>query len=304
MGTFRSLCRFVSLLLAAVLYILPATAQTLPAPDHTVVVIFENHSYSQIIGSKFAPHINGMAKSPHAAVFTQCYALTHPSQPNYLFLFSGSRQGCKDDALPHGVPFVTANLGAELLRGGKTFVTYSALLPYAGDTVEVAGKYARKHNPMVNWQGSGINQLPPELNQPFDAFPSPANYASLPTLCYVIPNLDDDMHDTSPNENITLGDNWVQKHLEPLLRWALKNNTLIVLTFDEDNTPYNQYQSTLGKINRSRIPTIFYGPMIKGGHYNNVADHINILHTFEDMYHLGHAGASDTAHAITGCWKN
>ena len=66
-------------------------ANGVPRPDHVVIVIEENHSYGEIIGSSFAPYINSLAT--RGALFTQSYAITHPSQPNYLDLFSGSNQG-------------------------------------------------------------------------------------------------------------------------------------------------------------------------------------------------------------------
>ena len=75
----------------------PAAAG-LPRPDHVVVVIEENHGYSQIIGSSSAPYINSLAKQ--GASFTQSFAVTHPSEPNYLALFSGSTQGVTDDSCP------------------------------------------------------------------------------------------------------------------------------------------------------------------------------------------------------------
>ncbi|RPH78538.1 MAG: acid phosphatase, partial [Nitrospiraceae bacterium] len=54
----------------------------LPRPDHIVIVIEENHSYSQIIDSPDAPYINKLAAQ--GAVFTQSFGVTYPSQPNYL----------------------------------------------------------------------------------------------------------------------------------------------------------------------------------------------------------------------------
>src|SRR3954463_5835700 len=67
----------------------------LPRPDHIVVVVEENHSFDSIIGSKAAPYINALARE--GALFTRSFALTHPSQPNYIALFSGSTQGVADD---------------------------------------------------------------------------------------------------------------------------------------------------------------------------------------------------------------
>ena len=38
-----------------------AHAATVPTPDHVVVVVFENHGYSQIIGNSNAPYFNSLA---------------------------------------------------------------------------------------------------------------------------------------------------------------------------------------------------------------------------------------------------
>ena len=62
-----------------------------PRPDHVVIVIEENHSYSEIIGSPAAPYINSLAQQ--GALITNSLAVMHPSEPNYLDLFSGSNQG-------------------------------------------------------------------------------------------------------------------------------------------------------------------------------------------------------------------
>src|SRR5690349_1251893 len=94
-----------------------ATPIPVPIPryDHVVIVVMENHTYGQILGSASAPYINKVARDSDAALFTASFALTHPSQPNYLQLFSGSNQGVTDDKVPGGLPFKTANLGAELI---------------------------------------------------------------------------------------------------------------------------------------------------------------------------------------------
>src|SRR5689334_19461823 len=76
-----------------------APATPLPRPDHVVIVIEENHGYDQIIGASAAPYINRLARQ--GALFTAAHGITHPSQPNYLALFSGSTQGVHDDSCPH-----------------------------------------------------------------------------------------------------------------------------------------------------------------------------------------------------------
>src|SRR5438093_9035376 len=71
----------------------------LPRPDHLVLLIEENRGYSQIIGSTSAPYINSLAQ--RGALMTNSFAIEHPSQPNYLDLFSGSNQGITSDSCPH-----------------------------------------------------------------------------------------------------------------------------------------------------------------------------------------------------------
>src|SRR6202048_3198247 len=99
-----------------------------PTPAHVVVVIEENHGYSEIIGSSEAPYINTLATQ--GALFTKSYALTHPSQPNYLALFSGSTQGITDDSCPH--TFSAQSLESELIAAKKTFIGYSECLLSTG----------------------------------------------------------------------------------------------------------------------------------------------------------------------------
>jgi hypothetical protein len=65
-------------------------AAGLPRPDHVVIVIEENHSFQEIYNSSSAPFINSLV--PEGALFTQSFAVRHPSEPNYLDLFSGSNQ--------------------------------------------------------------------------------------------------------------------------------------------------------------------------------------------------------------------
>ena len=70
----------------------------LPRPDHVVLVIEENKSFKQIINNSAARYINSLV--PKAALFTQSFAITRPSQPNYLALFSGDTHGITDNRCP------------------------------------------------------------------------------------------------------------------------------------------------------------------------------------------------------------
>jgi hypothetical protein len=64
------------------------------------------------------------------------------------------------------------------------------------------------------------------------------------------------------------------------------------VTWDEDN----------GKEN-NRIVTLFVGPMVQAGRYEQRITHYNVLRTIEDLYGLSHAGASADATPIVKIWK-
>jgi len=272
-----------------------------PPPDHIIVIVEENLSYTEILGPSGAshcPYINALAANPsYSAVFTNSYAITHPSQPNYLDLYAGSDQGTNGtDAIPTTTPWTTDNLGAQLLAAGKTFVTYSENMPSEGYLGTSSGLYYRKHNPVAYWEATGTpgtNQYGPSLNKIYPAdFPAPASYSTLPTVSFLIPNSVNDMHDGTYPSSATTGDTWLSSNLPNLVSWALANNTLIIITFDEDDGSEG-----------NQIATIFYGPMVKGGSYSEHITHYNVLRTIENLYGLPYAGNAATATTITDCWR-
>jgi acid phosphatase len=249
----------------------------IPRPDHVVIVVEENHAYRQIIGSPAAPYINALAQQ--GALMTESFGIRHPSQPNYLALFSGATQGLTDDSCPHA--FGGPNLGRELLDAGWSFAGYSESMPTNGFTGCGSGSYARKHNPWVNF-----TNLPPELNRTLAEFPT--NFDALPTVSFVIPNLANDMHDGS----VARGDAWLRAHWDAYVRWAQSHNSLFILTWDEDD-----------RSETNHIATIFVGPMVQAGRYTGRINHYDVLRTLEDMFDLPHANLSSNATPLLNIWR-
>src|ERR1051325_6381361 len=126
--SFRTVWAFSLCLISLTPFGLAQAQGGVPRPDHVVIAIEENKSFSDIIGSSSAPYINSLAQ--RGALFTASFAIGHPSQPNYLALFSGSTQGIGDDSCPH--TFATANLASKLFDAGLTFSGYSESMPSAG----------------------------------------------------------------------------------------------------------------------------------------------------------------------------
>ena len=284
----------VRIALAALLTAL-ATGQVAAAPwspSHVVVVIEENHSYDQIIGNPDAPFINKLAAE--GALFTGSHGVDHPSQPNYLALFSGSTQGTSGNGAVAGTPLTTPNLGAALTAKGYTFAGYSEGLPEVGSLIRAAdGFYARRHNPWSNWQAEspGPNQLSARANQPFKNFPS--NFDRLPTVAFVVPDLSHDQHGgrlASDRTMIRISDEWLKRNIGDYATWAVTHNSLLIVTWDEDD----------GDTTVNHIPTIMVGAQVKPGKYDQRIDHHSVLRMIEDFYGLPRAGASKSAAPIVG----
>jgi acid phosphatase len=269
----------VAALLAAALgtFALPAAAE-LPRPAHVVVVIEENHTLAEIVASGNAPYLATLAHE--GALFTHAHGVTHPSQPNYLALLAGRTNDNGDRCPARGVPADAPNLASELLAAHFTFAAYSEGLPAAGYTgcVSAAG-YAQKHAPWVHF-----SNIPRDLQRPLDDLHS---FDDLATVTFIVPDLDDDMHDGT----VAAGDDWAAHHLAPLLRWASAHDTLVIFTWDEG------YDST------NSIPTMFVGPMIRPGRYPQHITHYNVLRTLEDLYALPPSGHAANVAPIAGIWK-
>ncbi|MGW4404724.1 alkaline phosphatase family protein [Nonomuraea sp. NPDC004702] len=254
------------------------TAAAVPQFDHVVIVMFENKNYSTIKGGSSAPYLNSLASQ--GTLFTSSFGVTHPSQPNYIALFSGSQQGVTNDDCPKALS--GGNLGQQLLSAGRTFRAYSEGLPSAGYTGCSSGKYRRKHAPWADFptvSGSAYHVA-------YSAFPS--DYSMLPTVSFVIPDMCNDMHDCS----VGTGDSWTKSRLDGYVQWAKTHNSLLIATFDEDDfTSVNQ------------IYTVFAGAHVKAGHQSTTQiNHYNVLRTIEDMYGLPALGNAAGKSPVTDAW--
>lgn len=232
-----------------------------PPFNHIVVVMMENHGYNQIIGNTSqAPYINHLAKG--GALLSNYNAVTHPSEPNYLALYAGSTFGITDDGRYHE-PDPT--LATVLQDTGRSFIGY---------VEHPDAKYG--HNPWESFpEGHSVERS-------FADFPK-GDFASLPTVAFVIPNLDDDMHDGT----IRQGDTWLRVNLGAYARWARLNNSLLIVAWDESDG---------GSSNR--VPVILEGAHVKQGVFDQPYNDYSVLHTILAAYGLPAPRHASSALAI------
>jgi acid phosphatase len=240
-----------------------------------VVVIEENHSFSRVMKSPRTPYIRQLAA--RGASFKNAHSFGHPSQPNYLALFSGSNQDVRGNSCPNS--FTTPNLASELIAAGFTFGGYAESLPEIGSSIcRASGGYVRRHNPWSNF-----TNVPATLNLPFASFPT--DYARLPTVSFVVPNVRNDMHSGS----MSRADGWLRDWLGGYVEWAQTHNSLLIVTWDEGHGDH--------------IPTIFVGPMVPPGEYDESVDHYRVLRSIEAMYGLPAIGHAVDTTPIVDVWS-
>src|SRR5438045_6670917 len=122
---------------AALLFVSSVSlAQSLPKPDHIVLVFEENKSFSDVIGSSNAPFINELAAQ--GASLAEMHAFHHPSQPNYIEFFAGTNAVkiggsthtfCDDSCIK--TPSNDPNLGGAFVKKGLTFTGFAEDLALA-----------------------------------------------------------------------------------------------------------------------------------------------------------------------------
>ncbi|MGD0460929.1 MAG: Ig-like domain repeat protein [Tepidisphaeraceae bacterium] len=236
---------------------------SVPQFDHIVVLMEENHSTADIYGSADAPFFNSLAAG--GAEFTQSFGVRHPSEPNYLALFSGSTQGVTDDGT---YTFSGSNLASELQDAGLSFTGYAE------------SPSVREHDPWESFTSSASD------GADFSQFPS--DFSQLRTVSFVVPNLNDEMH----NGTVAAADAWAQANIGAYAQWAKSNNSLLIVWWDEDDGTAN-----------NNIPTIFYGANVISGKYSETINDYNLLRTIEDAYQLPLMGNSAAASPITDVFQ-
>jgi acid phosphatase len=252
---------------------------------HIVIVILENKNAD----SAFAqPFMKWMADD--GAYLAQYYAITHPSQPNYIAMISGSTQGVTND---QNVILNTRHIGQFV-----TWKTYAEDYPERGcHTEKQIGRYVRKHNPFISFADVADHEACRNI-VPFTHFAADFAAGNLPQLSLIIPNLDDDAHD----QPVRFADDWLAATFKPLMAdpkpWS---DTLLVVTFDEDA----KFMKTFGG-DGNRVYTAFWGgAVLPHTVISDVSyDHYDLLRTIEELFHVTPLAPGDAAaHPIGGIWK-
>jgi phosphatidylinositol-3-phosphatase len=243
-------------------------AAAVPHFSHVFTIVLENRSSTTVLDSAQTPYLNQLAAKYGVADAYQ--AVAHPSQPNYLALFSGSTQGVTDNAR-HDLDAPT--IADQLAAAGRSWRVYAENVPtgcFEGLTADGgtdgSGTYARKHEPAISF--TSISSSPSRCAniQPMSAFdPAAADYS------LIVPNLCHDAHDCPlPTADAWLGD------LVPRILGspAWQDGGVLFITFDEAD---GQDRTA------NRVATLVIAPSIMPGTRSSVPhSHYSLLRTVQD----------------------
>jgi phosphatidylinositol-3-phosphatase len=192
---------------------------------HVVLVVEENHNYSDVIGSALMPYLNSLAAKYGLA--TQYYANTHPSIGNYFMLTTGQTI-TNDDSFTGTVN--DDNIVRELVAAGKTWKSYAEDLPSVGYTGGDAYPYVKRHN-ILEFFTDVVNSSTQVNNLvPFSEFAADLSNNRLPNFSFIVPSLLNDAHDGP----LPVADLWLQQNIAPLIsNSTFQKDGLLIIVFDE-----------------------------------------------------------------------
>jgi len=246
-----------------------------------MVIVEENNSYSAIIGNSQLPYINSLAQKYVLA--TNWWGVSHPSEPNYLAMVSGSIWDNPADLTPQDETYPGPTVVDQLAAKGIAWKAYMEDMPAACDLSDQysPGDYDVNHNPFMYFNTIRSSSSQCHRDVPFTQLAGDLAGGTAPPFMYVVPNLINDMH----NGSYATADNWLRTQLAKVFasRWYAQGGT-VVLTWDE------------GESGGDQIATIVISARLAGhGTYGTYGNHYGLLRGLEELYGLSYLGSASKA---------
>jgi acid phosphatase len=263
-----------------------------PQSHHVVLVMEEIQSYSTVVGATTVwPNLNALIA--HGALPTHYYADSHPSIGNYFMLTTGQLLTTDDNSTQ---VFDVDNIARRMLSSGVTFRIYAEGITqgYLGGNT---GLYLIRHNPFAML--SDIANDPTVANEviwPFSQFATDLANNALPEFSYIVPDVNDDAHNGTPQQ----ADTWLQANVVAPLSgnsaFQSGGDGLVIVDFDEAATT----DTTDGG---GHVAPVLWGPIVKAGYTqtsSTVYQHESMLRTMMEALGLPNPpGAAANAPSMT-----
>lgn len=239
---------------------------------HVVLVMEENHSYSQAMSGM--PYLKSLASTYGTA--TNMWAQHYPSLPNYINLTSG--------AVPAGIagkdctPSSTCeDSGASIFSQGSWNV-WAESMPKPCDQAN-SGEYVPRHT-----AGPYYTKLAATCSKNDVALPA----SPVPTAAFtlVAPNLQDDAH----NGTLAQANTWLSNFVPKLMATSAyqSGSVLIEITFDSGS-------NNCGSNCPSQVAAVFINPAISHRVVSVKATHASILRLNEELLNYPLLAGAKTA---------
>jgi phosphatidylinositol-3-phosphatase len=205
-----------------------ALAEPMPRYQHIFVIVAENKSFDQIVGSPSAPRLNALAKEYGLA--TRFYGEVHPSEGNYAAMLGGNTFGihdddawycksftinlnCRNSFLPGYAPhsIQAPGLMDQLAAAKLTWKGYFEDLPSPG-SLEIsspagpgvpADLYVAKHNAFINFESVRRDPELPRKIVPLGQLDADLAVEAAPNYAQIVLNQCNDMHGMRNAEQFT-----------------------------------------------------------------------------------------------------
>ena len=240
----------------------PVRPHVLP-PAPVVVIVLENKTYQNIVGSPSAPYVQSLIAA--GTLYTN-YQAAPGSLPDYLRMTGGI--ATTTDAAG------SENIFDQLQKAGIAWGQYNESMPSACYTRTGPAPYNKNHNAAVWYHDITSTKAACANTLPYTAF----DPGHLRAFSYVVPNDADDMHDGATKAaQIAAGDSWLAANVPAMLAHGAQ----VIVTFDE------------GTRSNERIATIAVGAGVKAGATNATAyTHFGLLAGLEDAFGVARVNAA------------
>jgi acid phosphatase len=260
----------------------------IPASKHVVLVMEENQSYSTVVGQTGVwPNLNNLINI--GALATNYYADSHPSIGNYFMLTTGQLLTTNDNST---TVWNVDNIARRMLASGVPFRIYAEGITqgYLGGNT---GLYLIRHNPFATLSDiADSTQVADQTIWPFTQFAADLANGTLPEFSYIVPDVNDDAHNGTPQQ----ADTWLQTNvIAPLSSYSAfeaGGDGILIVDFDEAMTSDTTYGG-------GHVSPVLWGPNVKVGYTqtsSTVYQHQSMLATMMDALQLSNPpGAAATA---------
>jgi acid phosphatase len=249
-----------------------------PQSHHVVLVMEENQSYSTVVGATTVwPNLNNLIAQ--GSLPTNYYADSHPSIGNYFMLTTGQILTTDDNSTQ---VFNVDNIARRMLSTGVTFRIYAEGITqgYLGGNT---GLYLIRHNPFAMLSDvADDQQVANQVLYPFSQFATDAANNALPDFSYIVPDVNDDAHNGTPQQ----ADTWLQTNivapLSTLSAFQAGGDGLLIVNFDEALTT----DTTNGG---GHVSPVLWGPIVKPGYLqtsSTLYQHESMLRTMMEALGL------------------